>query len=96
MRKKTRLKEKFSVQASSANPGALPIAACLKLFVFNAIWNRRGVPNSDCDRFRSCQSLTLQQLSSTRKNFANIVSSVFTPQNDKNWRISDAIPFWII
>jgi hypothetical protein len=44
--------------------------------------------------FVACQSLTLQQLSTTRENFANIVSGVFTPvlaKHTKSFNLIDAI-----
>jgi hypothetical protein len=65
-----------------------------KLFVFSAIRNRGGVPNSDCGRFRSCQSLTLQQFSTTGKNFVNIVPGVFTPvlaEHTKSFNLVDTL-----
>jgi hypothetical protein len=49
---------------------------------------------ADCGRFRSCQSLTPQQLSTTRKNFANIVSGVFTPvlaKHTKSFNLIDTL-----
>jgi hypothetical protein len=44
--------------------------------------------------FVACQSLTLQQLSTTRENFANIVSGVFTlvlAKHTKSFNLIDAI-----
>jgi hypothetical protein len=51
-------------------------------------------PDSDCDRFRSSPRLTLQQLSTTRKNFAYIVSGVFTPvlaKHTKSFNLIDTL-----
>jgi len=58
------------------------------------IWNRRGVPNSDRGRFRSCPSLTLQQLSTNTQEFANIVPGVFTPvlaKHTKSFNLIDTL-----